>query len=155
MKEYQIRREMIDSLDVIGYKTSEIVRILLKENLLKKSKNPYVLIKSDLKIVRARRKENLYTGEADKIRAEYIGQQIEILKRALRNKDHRASIEASKNIAKARGISVEEVLKIEMNVEGGIKEISDEELNRRIGRIEARTVAAIEDRKKSKTGKKR
>jgi len=77
------------------------------------------------------------------------------LKRALRNKDHRASIEASKNIAKARGISVEEVLKIEMNVEGGIKEISDEELNRRIGRIEARTVAAIEDRKKSKTGKKR
>lgn len=48
--------------------------------------------------------------------------------------------------------------KIEQEItvrKGGIKEISDEELNRRIERIEARAVAAIEGRKKSKTSEKR
>jgi len=110
------RREFVDSYDAIGFKTMEIVirlRELMADNKIEEiaTKNLYRLVRKDLVIVRERRKELLYTGEAEKTKREYIAQQKEIMKRAIAHKDYHTASDVADKIAQARGVDIEQIVK--------------------------------------------
>ncbi len=111
------RQELVDSLDCIGMKPGGILKYLTKEGFSIK----YWSVIRDLRIVRKGRKKMLYTNEADKTRAEYIGTQLELLRRAIENKDYRTATDIADKIAKARGVDIETIIKIKGDTLNPIK----------------------------------
>ena len=102
------RRELVDSLDCIGMKPMEILKYLQSKGYIIK----YRSVILDLIVVRKKRKKLLYKGKANKTRMEYIGTQLEILKRAVANKDYRTATDIADKICKARGVDVETIVKL-------------------------------------------
>ena len=133
----EIRRELVDALDSMGVKHGAILIELQKRGYLKGYKNPYNAVKEDLMYIHARRRE-ARQQDIDSIRAEYIARNTEILKRALEGPqgDFHSALEACKNIARTKGLDVDEVLKFKGAVLNVNTELSDSEISRRIQEIE-------------------
>lgn len=121
------RREIVDSLDCIGMKPTEILKFLHQKGYTIK----YWSVIRDLRMTRKDRKSLLFEGEVDRIRIEYIGAQIEILKRAITNKDYRTASDIVDKIAKARGVDIETIIKIKGDEEHPLlfRKLTDEQLD--------------------------
>lgn len=120
--EADARREQVDAFDCAGLRPVEILKRLQDKGFLSQAKAPLKTVRQDLARLRKRRRELIYDGLSEQTRADFIGQQREILAGAMRKGDYRAVGEASKNIAKARGIDMDK-LTIEGNVEHAIRRI--------------------------------
>ena len=106
----EARRELVDSLDCIGFKRSEILRSLIEKGYLEGYQNPLQILKDDLRHVRHRRKDILRSGLLDETKIQFISEQQEIFRLAIRKKDFHNAIEASKNVAKGRGFNVDKMV---------------------------------------------
>jgi len=131
------RRDLVDVLDCMGFRQSEIVNELKKRGYFANYKKPYCAVTEDLMYVRAKRKE-VQRQDIDSIRGEYIATNREILKRALSGEDgdFHSALEACKNIARVKGLDVDEVFKFKGAVLNVNTELSDEGLASRIKEIE-------------------
>ena len=113
------RRDLVDALDSIGVRRSDILKALQDKGYLVGYLEPVQVVKQDLIFVRERKKQLLLDGDIDQAKVEFIAQQREILQKALANKKYNDAIEASKNILKARGFNVDKFegdLKIKAHV---------------------------------------
>lgn len=116
------RRELIDILDCCGLRPQEILKRLQDKDFLKDSKYPIGVVYKDLEAVREKRKELIQHNLPDNTKADFIGQQAEVFAQAIKYKDHHSAIEASKNIAKARGLDIDKLV-IEGTMEQTIRKI--------------------------------
>ena len=113
------RRDLVDALDCIAVRASDILKMIQDKGYLIGYDNPNAVIQKDLRFVRERRKELLLHGDVEQAKVEFIAQQREILAKTLANKRYGNAIEASKNILKARGFNVDK-FEGDLNISGKI-----------------------------------
>ena len=113
VSKYEIlqRRDSVKGLYGQGLKPTQIFKILSPQWYENRGyKIPYKVFEKDLWIVKKQDEELLLTGKKDASLAEFIRQQMETYSRALADKDYRTAMEASKNIARGRGINVDKLM---------------------------------------------
>lgn len=124
--ELRVRRETVDTLDIIGIRPNRIFAQLQTEYYQDKGyKDPFKTFWADVIAVRKARKTLLLDGKKDLALQEFIAEQKEIFTRAITDKDYKQAILASVNIARARGVDLNDMPRV-MEIIFGNKVVNSE-----------------------------
>lgn len=134
--EAEARRAKVKELYIRGYKIPEIMKQL--PEYYGHLKEAYLVCRKDVFIVKERLEEETWTN--NEALAVYIAQQEEIYRQAIefpfKSENAkvgalRVAIDASKNIAMAKGVDVNGIIRLRVDKEN-LSEFSDEELDKMI-----------------------